>query len=208
MFIIKEIHSKQKKIVKTWYLSEDSGNWLRSSEVCSSNGMELAHFKTKEEEGSLISLYSSFNPHPDAWIGYTDEGHEGKWTNVDGDETKISLDFHDNEPNNSGSENCLLMEQWSDFHFNDRRCTHKSQCICQTTQVSNIPQRPTTQRAANFTTSKLQSTTHKYISRKTPTKSSSLTTTFRSYTASNPPTTTVAPATVKNTFNKIGQYGN
>lgn len=171
--------------------------------------MELAHFKTKEEEGSLISLYTSFEPHPDAWIGYTDEGHEGRWTNVAGDETKISLEFHENEPNNSGSENCLLIEQWSDFRFNDRRCSHKSQCICQNTLVSNIPQKATTLRTANSTTSKLQSTTHRYISRKTSTKTPSITTTLRSYTASNsPPTiTTVIPATEKNTLKKIGQYG-
>ncbi|CAO1360554.1 unnamed protein product [Diamesa serratosioi] len=199
-----EIHSKQKKIVKTWYLSEDSDSWQRSSEVCSSYGMELAHFKTKEEEGSLISLYSSFQPHPDAWIGYTDEGHEGKWTNVAGDETKITLDFHDNEPNNSGSENCLLMEQWSDFHFNDRRCSHKSQYICQNILVSLFPQNPTTLRATNFTASKLQSTTNRYITRKTSTKSPSITTTSRSYTASNPPTTTTIP--VKDNFKQIGQY--
>lgn len=162
--------------------------------------MELAHFKTKEEEESLITLYSSFNPHPDAWIGYTDEGHEGKWTNIAGDEIKISLDFHENEPNNSGDENCLHFEQWSAFRFNDRSCSHKSQFICQNTLVSNVPQNSTINQRSEYSTTLKPQTTGK--KKRKPNPSPSL---KSSYTASNPKTT-VDP-TVKNTFNKIGQYG-
>lgn len=159
--------------------------------------MELANFRTKEEEESLITLYSSFNPHPDAWIGYTDEGHEGNWTNVAGDETKISLDFHRNEPNNSGDENCLLFEQWSDFRFNDRSCSHKSQFICQNTLVSDVPQNLTISLRSEYSTTVRPKNKLKRGHRTSPS--------LKSYTASNLKTT--ATPTVKNTFNKIGQYG-
>ena len=57
--------------------------------------MKLTTFGSDEEEGDeLLKFYRASSTHPNAFIGYTDEGHEGTFTTVQGEKLQITLYFH------------------------------------------------------------------------------------------------------------------
>ena len=146
--------------------------------------MQFAYFNSIKEKRALASKYLSFNPHPDVWVGYTDQNHEGTWTSVNGERPKLTLEFQVNEPSNSGGdENCLHMEhKGENFLFNDVNCAIKQRFICQKTEVLEPPTTTTTTTTVAPTTTTVAPTTTTVAS--TPTK--------------------VAPKVVK--LNEIGQF--
>ena len=122
------------KTSKTWYLSTWSSTWYNAVDECKSYGMKLTTFGSdKKEEDELLKLYRASSTHPDAFVGYTDEGHQGTFTTVEGEKLEISLDFHTDEPNNyDGEEDCLeLHKNNNNFKFNDVRCNSNRQFICE-----------------------------------------------------------------------------
>ena len=84
--------------------------------------------------------YFLFDPHPDVWVVYTDQDHEGSWSG-NGEDTKLTLKFQVNESSNSGgAENCLHMEHKEEnFLFNYVNYVTKQRFICQKTEIINPP---------------------------------------------------------------------
>ena len=122
------------KTSKTWYLSTWSSTWYKAVEECKSYGMKLTTFGSdKKEEDELLKLYRASSTHPDAFVGYTDEGHEGTFTTVEGEKLQISLDFHTNEPNNlKGIEDCLEFKLFNNvIKYNDNSCNSNRWFICE-----------------------------------------------------------------------------
>ena len=121
------------KTSKTWYLSTWSSTWHKSVEECKSYGMKLTTFGSDKKEGDeLLKFYRASSTHPNAFVGYTDEGHEGTFTTVEGEKLQISLDFHTNEPNNDGGEDCLELYNYNNnLKFNDVRCKYNKPFICE-----------------------------------------------------------------------------
>ena len=96
--------------------------------------MKLTTFGSEKEEGDdLLKFYSLLSPHPDAFIGYTDEGHDGNFTSLTGEKLEIGLTFHDGEPNNSGGvEDCLELYNLNNIvKYNDKSCTIDKPFICE-----------------------------------------------------------------------------
>ena len=99
--------------------------------------MKLTTFGSEREEGDdLLKLYKLIQmdgSHPDAFIGYTDEGHQGTFTTITGDKLEIGLTFYDGEPNNEGGvEDCLTVKNMNQtFKYNDLGCSINKPFICE-----------------------------------------------------------------------------
>ena len=96
--------------------------------------MKLTTFGSEKLEGDdLLKLFSLLSSHPDAYIGYTDEGHQGTFTTITGAKLEISLTFHVGEPNNSGGvEDCLELANVNQIRkYNDIRCNSNKPFICE-----------------------------------------------------------------------------
>ena len=115
------------KITKTWFLSTWQSTWHKAAEECKSHGMNLTTFDSEKEEAEdLLKSYRLLNSSSRAYIGYTDQGHEGAYTTFTGEKLKIGLEFHVGEPNNGGgNEDCL--EIWiynGKVNYNDVTCNY------------------------------------------------------------------------------------
>ncbi|CAO1385241.1 unnamed protein product [Diamesa hyperborea] len=136
-----ETTSNNQKTIKTWYYSEYFLPWSQALSSCFSHKMELTHFSSRQDKETLSSLYHAFTPHPQGvWVGYTDEGHEGYWTDMYNHPPKLSLDFQANEPTNSGGdENCLHMDNINSFFsFNDAKCSIPRPYICHKIETTSV----------------------------------------------------------------------
>ena len=118
--------------IVTWYVSETKETWINSVDICEKQGKSLVNFANAKEASALLAAYAKYDPHPDAWIGFTDQDQEGRWTNVVNRDLTFPIEFHDSEPNNSGgNENCLQM--WNrnqQLKYNDANCDSKMNFIC------------------------------------------------------------------------------
>ena len=115
--------------MSTW-----SSTWQRAHEECKIHGMKLTTFGSENDEADdLLKFYSLLSPRPDSFIGYTDEGHQGTFTTITGDELEIGLTFHDGEPNNSGGvEECLELYSLNNIvKYNDIKCKINKPFICE-----------------------------------------------------------------------------
>ena len=84
--------------------------WKEAKEECEKRGGHLAFISTSEENEALANLASASAQY--VWIGGSDEGHEGSWYWINGDELSYHP-WYSGEPNNSssdgGSEDYLQM---------------------------------------------------------------------------------------------------
>ena len=122
------------KTTKTWFLSTWSSTWQKANEDCKIHGMKLTTFGSEKEEGDdLLKFYNLLSSHPDAFIGYTDEGHEGTFTSLTGEKLEIGFTFHHGEPNNDGGvEDCLAVKNLNKtLKCNDIGCSINKPFICE-----------------------------------------------------------------------------
>lgn len=103
--------------------------------------MKLATFGSeKAESDKLLNSYKSSNT---AFIGYTDKGHEGTFTTMEGERLQFRLNFHTNEPNNYGGlEDCLeIKNSYEGIKYNDVGCYLNKPIICEfETQTIRLPE--------------------------------------------------------------------
>ncbi|XP_033117245.1 uncharacterized protein LOC117117144, partial [Anneissia japonica] len=109
-----------------------NGSWNEVNKLCQSFGATLPIFKSQEEKESLLESISSTT-----YIGYSDEGHEGLFTEItcDGEVEAPYLadEWYSGQPNNNGNgEQCTAIYSQYDG-INDIPCdvTLSTIAVCQ-----------------------------------------------------------------------------
>lgn len=114
-----------------WLLYRSRCYWRSVGEISGSNargacrlrGAFLASVKDSDVQAFLQSRVMSAG---DAWIGGTDERHEGTWMWLFGDDPFTYSNWNSGEPNNKNSnEDCLQFYHDKGNKWNDLPCDHK-----------------------------------------------------------------------------------
>ncbi len=103
--------------------------WIEAEHACKKQGGELVSFKSQAENDAFRAAIAGRFPFDRAWLGLTDEGHEGRWTTVTGRPMRYAH-WRPGEPNNAGgNENCA---EWyaDDGGWNDIPCDQPHVGIC------------------------------------------------------------------------------
>ncbi|XP_041642005.1 type-2 ice-structuring protein-like [Cheilinus undulatus] len=92
--------------------------------------------------GHLASVHSHFDNHqirllvtrmtggnPEAWLGGSDQYREGNWGWNDGSSWNFK-NWCNDQPNNSGDQDCLQMNHSSDHCWNDWPCSTPLPSVC------------------------------------------------------------------------------
>ena len=97
-------------------------NYYQAKEDCERRGMALAMVRSKEDEADLMKAIRAY-PGFVAWLGATDEGHEGDWRWPNGDGLSYK-NWAPGQPDNwHNFEHCMMVftkfqraGQWNDVH--------------------------------------------------------------------------------------------
>ncbi|XP_034551047.1 galactose-specific lectin nattectin-like isoform X2 [Notolabrus celidotus] len=104
--------------------------WVDAESHCIKIGGNLASIHSSEENYFLNNLIARVtnNAHLRTWIGGYDAVQEGKWLWSDG--TRFDyLRWGPGEPNNLGTEHCIVMN-WAGSYWNDIRCYYHFPYVC------------------------------------------------------------------------------
>nr|XP_015209622.1 PREDICTED: ladderlectin-like [Lepisosteus oculatus] len=101
--------------------------WADAEMDCIELGGNLASVHSEEEETFLLHLIVSKRA-TSTWLGGSDGEQEGKWLWSDGSKWAFTK-WNAWEPNNSGTENCLLT-YWDHGNWNDMNCNNQFAYIC------------------------------------------------------------------------------
>ena len=75
---------------------------------------------TSASEDAIVASFGVYGSVPDAWLGGTDAITEGQWVWITGEPMTDYTHWRAGEPNNSGTENCMIIEldtpaaEWDD----------------------------------------------------------------------------------------------
>jgi hypothetical protein len=97
-------------------------SWADARVFCQTNGNDLASIESDKDDKFIADKNWG-----NVWIGLTDESEEGTWVNVDGT-TPGWFGWKGGEPNNRGTENCVLIIGRNSW--NDALCTSKYPFVC------------------------------------------------------------------------------
>ena len=95
--------------------------WGAAEAACAKRGARLAAFRSAADVDAFRAVATARLRADRAWVGVTDEGHEGSFTNARGKRASFAP-WRPGEPNNAGGrENCV---EWfsSDARWNDVPC--------------------------------------------------------------------------------------
>ncbi|KAF4071633.1 hypothetical protein AMELA_G00275590 [Ameiurus melas] len=107
-------------------MSNEKKNWEESRQDCRNKGADLVIINSKEEQEFIGKQLGSSK----AWIGLSDGDEEGKWKWVD--DTPLTTEFWaKGEPNNVDEEDCAEILSLNGNFWNDHKCSHKEQWICE-----------------------------------------------------------------------------
>lgn len=140
---LKEVNNRLEKGYKVVsgryvkYMYYERANWQNARKMCQEHypGGDLVVVKDKEMNSYLAQF-------PVSWIGGTDEGHEGKWTWITGEEI-TETNWMRGQPDNGGKygrwgskkENCLSINfvKWgsSKGKWNDAPCSTEYHFTCE-----------------------------------------------------------------------------
>jgi hypothetical protein len=105
-------------------------DWSGAAEACKAIGASLAIVRSREESEALRAAIGARLGATQAWIGFTDQGHEGRWTWTSGEPASFTR-WRSGEPNNAGGrEDCA---EWilNDAGWNDLPCDERRASICE-----------------------------------------------------------------------------
>lgn len=104
------------------------GNWADAERACRQQGGTLATFLSAAEVDGFRAAVGGRLRSDRAWLGMTDEDHEGRWTDTNGKAVTFTR-WRPGEPNNAGTENCA---EWyvADAGWNDIPCNQPHIGIC------------------------------------------------------------------------------
>ncbi len=103
--------------------------WIDAEHACKKQGGTLASFERPEEVDAFVAAINGRLGFDRAWIGFTDEVQQGRWTTVTGHRMRYSH-WRPGEPNNAGGhEHCA---EWytADGGWNDIQCEQPHVGIC------------------------------------------------------------------------------
>ena len=106
-----------------------AGSWSDAETTCKRQGGALASFRSPAELDAYRAATASRLRSDRAWIGFTDEGHEGNWTTTKGRRPAFT-GWRAGEPNNAGQgEHCA---EWypADAGWNDIPCDQPHVGLC------------------------------------------------------------------------------
>jgi len=115
------------------YLVSTSGNssWWQAQQFCADNGGWLAEIISPEEQTDVNTLLI---PGGVYWIGLTDLAYEGRfiWQHSYKPLSGGWANWYPNEPNDAGSEDCVLMfNNGTTWAWNDSACSGSRHALCQ-----------------------------------------------------------------------------
>ncbi|XP_022098427.1 macrophage mannose receptor 1-like [Acanthaster planci] len=114
---------------KCYKIVADAKDYAEAQTHCESTGGTLASPNSQEELDAILQLASQHPAQvPSLWLGYTDEGHEGMFTDNFG-KVLTHAPFPQGEPNNCcGGEHCLQL--FKNGLLNDMGCHRKLNFVC------------------------------------------------------------------------------
>lgn len=115
--------------------------WANAQADCKAWGGHLAHVTSQAENDQHLKEMRARHGFSNAWIGLTDEGHEGKFTYVGTNARAWYTFWNKNEPNNLRQEHCVHMFLPNGL-WNDLRCTASLPYICQKDGSSKVKDGP------------------------------------------------------------------
>ena len=105
------------------YLLCPRQRWVDASDQCRNMGFELATIETDAENAALVSRLVG-----GAWIGLNDRATEDTFVWADGS-TATYRNWGLGEPNNSGNEDCVVLQE--DMTWNDDDCPNRNPALCE-----------------------------------------------------------------------------
>lgn len=125
----------------------DAVSWPTARTSCQQLGADLVTISNAGTQSFLEKRC----PDQDHWIGLNDIYNESYFTWV-GDSTIILkesyINWRENEPNDRNGEDCVVIDRWYQYKWNDLSCSDNRSYICQKPQLQSGPQAP-----LNFTVS-------------------------------------------------------
>ncbi|XP_045196029.1 perlucin-like protein [Mercenaria mercenaria] len=98
---------------------------------CHVRGAQLVQFESYGEYSFLRNLLKKTQA-SDAWIGLSDQKHEGIWQWIGSKGFATFSDWAPNEPNSAnGGEDCVGFFASEDYKWNDFSCTDKLIPVCE-----------------------------------------------------------------------------
>jgi hypothetical protein len=93
---------------------EQQMTWAEARDLANALGGHLATVRDEAENAFLYRLAARAGPQVHAWIGFSDDGHEGDWRWVT-DEPVLHASWNGGEPNNAGGRenHCELVVDWN-----------------------------------------------------------------------------------------------
>lgn len=100
-------------------------DWNQARAYAKRVGGHLVTISDRAENDFVADLARRKGVKRSSWIGYSDQGSEGRWWWVTGQKTTFTA-WHSNEPNNSeGKEHCCQQGWHSKTSWNDGACQEK-----------------------------------------------------------------------------------
>ncbi|XP_060567803.1 perlucin-like protein [Ruditapes philippinarum] len=114
----------------SWMVSLDYRRAI--GDYCQHLSAYLVRVETLAENDFLKDLLSTTQA-GNAWIGLTDQEHEGIWKWIDTDIPATFSDWGPGEPNNYQGQNeeCVYFYSFKDYMWNDGMCHHKAVPLCE-----------------------------------------------------------------------------
>jgi hypothetical protein len=100
--------------------------WSEAMQACDDHGAVLSAPRSADEQRAL-STRSFVIGTRTWWLGITDEGHEGTFTDLAGEPVSFTA-FAPGEPNGGEDENCVLLNESAEWE--DRPCTEAHAAYC------------------------------------------------------------------------------
>ncbi|KAJ7379755.1 Sushi, von Willebrand factor type A, EGF and pentraxin [Desmophyllum pertusum] len=115
-------------------LYTEGKDWITSKAFCENNDAQLVKIESAEENDFIKSQYLTGNVV--YWIGLTDAENEGTWKWSDGSALTGYINWHFNEPNDMGGEDCvqIVLGTHSKIYnagWNDATCSISLGFICE-----------------------------------------------------------------------------
>ena len=112
-----------------YMLCQTTRSWTSARSQCSSYDYHLADIEDLAENLLLDTLVDSYSS-DEWWVGYNDRSTEGTFV-WDGGSSATWTNWHVDEPNDSGGEDCTELNRWADGTWNDADCSDSKYYVCE-----------------------------------------------------------------------------
>ena len=114
-----------------WFATESTKTWSEARAFCHSQRAHLVEIDSQEERRAIDQRSSGY-----LWMGINDRAHEGRWFSEFNGEAPTFVFWGQNEPNDSGGEDCATFRAGGDHRWNDIPCDRRADTLCEKPQSS------------------------------------------------------------------------